>query len=48
MEVHSGAKIEIWNSTWLPDQNGGRVWSPKSVESEFTMVSKLLDSEKRE
>lgn len=26
--INSGTKVNIWGSKWLPDQNGGRVWSP--------------------
>lgn len=45
--VHSGTNIDVWKDRWLPEQHGGRVWSPRPAETDITTVSHLIDHDRR-
>lgn len=45
--ISSGVKVNIWDDRWLPEQNGGRIWSPRPADNDVCLVSHIIDHELR-
>ncbi|RYR32082.1 uncharacterized protein LOC107610996 [Arachis ipaensis] len=44
-KVGTGRNIKIWEDTWLPNQNGFKVWSPRTCFEQEATVDNLINQE---